>query len=118
MPQSLDIGQNLDGGVFDFLISDQSLINVNGHNSSDDTDMKLGPVTKLDKRNKATSKIDNDVISTNCDIVVIFPIYGKFGAIKTHSLKIAFSLKVSFCLTKTENRSKRSLTQLSHYCFD
>ena len=25
---------------------------------------------------------------------------------------------VTFYLTKTENRSKKSLTQLSHYCFD
>ena len=44
--------------------------------------MKLGPVTKLDKRNKAKSKkIDDDVMSVNCDVIVIFPIYGQFGAI-------------------------------------
>ena len=42
----------------DFRISGQSLIKENCHNSrtSDDIDMKLGPVTKLDKKNKATSK--------------------------------------------------------------
>ena len=36
----------------------QSLIKVNCHNSrtSYDIDMKLGPVTKLDKRNKKMSK--------------------------------------------------------------
>ena len=35
--------------------------------------MKLGPVPKLDKRNKTTSKkFDDDVIS---------PYYGQFGAI-------------------------------------
>ena len=39
--------------------------------------MKLGPVTKLDKRNKATSKkIDLDVMSENCDVIVIFWIFG------------------------------------------
>ena len=39
--------------------------------------MKLGPVTKLNKRNKATSKkFDNDFMSGNCDVIVIFPIYG------------------------------------------
>ena len=39
--------------------------------------MKLGPVTKLDKRNKTTSKsFDDDVMSANCDVIVIFPIYG------------------------------------------
>ena len=57
-PQSPDIGQNSDGGVSDFRISVQSLINKNCHNyrTSNDIDMKLGPVTELDKRNKATSK--------------------------------------------------------------
>ena len=43
--------------------------------------MKLGPVATLDKRNKATSKKFEDVImSKNCDVIVIFPIYGQFGA--------------------------------------
>ena len=47
--------------------------------------MKLGPVTKLDKRNKTTSKkFDDDVMSTNRDVIVIFPIYGQFGAIRKH----------------------------------
>ena len=45
--------------------------------------MKLGPVTKLDKRSKTTSKkIDDDVISANCDVIVIFSIYGQFGTIR------------------------------------
>ena len=58
-PQSPDTGQNLDEGISDFWISGQSLIKRNCPNSrtSDDIDMKLGPVTKLDKRNKITSKI-------------------------------------------------------------
>ena len=44
--------------------------------------MKLGPVTKPDKRNKTTSKkIDDDVMSENCDAISIFAIYGEFGAI-------------------------------------
>ena len=42
--------------------------------------MKLRPVTKLDKRNKMTSKkFGQDVMSENCDVIVIFPIYGQFG---------------------------------------
>ena len=56
----------------------------NCHNSrtSDDIDMKLGPATKLDKRNKTTSKkIEFDVMSKNCDVIVIFMIFGQFGAI-------------------------------------
>ena len=33
--------------------------------------MKFGPVTKLDKRNKAMSKnFDNDLISENCEAIV------------------------------------------------
>ena len=44
--------------------------------------MKFGQATKLDKRNKTTlKKFDNDVISKNCDVIAIFPIYGQFGAI-------------------------------------
>ena len=45
--------------------------------------MKLGPVSKIDKRSTAMLKIfDNDVMSANCDVIVIFPIYGQFGAIR------------------------------------
>ena len=45
--------------------------------------MKLGPVTKLDKRNKITSKKnDDDVTLTNFDVIVIFPTYSQFGAIR------------------------------------
>ena len=56
-PQSPDIGQNSDRDYFDFRIFGQSLIKENFHNSrtSDDIDMKLGPVTTLDKRNKTMS---------------------------------------------------------------
>ena len=44
--------------TFDFRISSQSYLNENCHNSrnSDDFDMTLGPVTKLDKRNTVTPK--------------------------------------------------------------
>ena len=46
--------------------------------------MKLGPVTKLDKWNMKTSKKkkknDDDVMSVNYDVMVIFPIYGRFEA--------------------------------------
>ena len=45
--------------------------------------MKLGPVTKLDKRKKtASKKLDDDVMTLNCDAIVIFPIFGQFGAIR------------------------------------
>ena len=65
-PQSPDIRPNSDGGISDFRISGQSLIKANCRNSrtSDDIDMKLEPVNKLDKRIKSTSKtFDHDVMS-------------------------------------------------------
>ena len=85
--------------------------------------MELGLLTKLDKRNKATSKkIDDDIVSENCDVIAIFFfIYGQFGAIRkpdSGPVELMFSLIVTFYLTKTENRTKKPLTQLSHYCFE
>ena len=58
--------------------------------------MTLGPVTKLDKRNKATSKkFDDDAMSANCDFIVIFRIYGQFRATRRRipdtSIKLKFS---------------------------
>ena len=50
-------------------------INENCYNSrsSNDIDMKFRPVTKLDKRNKTTSKrFDDGVVSANCDVFLIF----------------------------------------------
>ena len=45
--------------------------------------MKLWPVTTLAKSNMATlKKFDDDTISVNRDLILIFPIYGKFGAIR------------------------------------
>ena len=41
--------------------------------------MKLGPVTKSDKRNKTTSKKFNDDIKPeNYDVIIIFSIYGQY----------------------------------------
>ena len=49
--------------------------------------MKLGPVTKLDKRDKTPKKQkkkkkDDDVMSETCDVIVIFQMYGQFRAIR------------------------------------
>ena len=69
----------------DFWISGQSLIKENCHNSriSDDIDMELGPLTKLDKRIKATSKkFDDDFMLENYGVIVIFWIFGQFGAVR------------------------------------
>ena len=45
--------------------------------------MKLGSVTKLDKKNKTTSKtIGDDVKSIDDDVIAIFQIYDLFRAIQ------------------------------------
>ena len=88
--QSPDIGQNTNGGISNFLISGQFLINKNFSNSrtSSDVDIKVGPVTNLTRETrqrqnlKKKKKIKDDIMSTNCDIIVIFPIYSQFGPIQ------------------------------------
>ena len=83
--QSPDIRQNSDGSISDSRISGQSFINENCHNSrtSHDIDIKLGLVPKLDKKNTSTSKrFDDDVMPANYDVIVFFPIYGQFAAIR------------------------------------
>ena len=60
--------------------------------------MKLGPVTKLDKTNTATSKkfVDN-VMLPHCDVMIP----------DAWSINTIFSLTITFYLTKTKNRTKK-----------
>ena len=69
LPQSPDIRQNSDGALSDFRISDQFLINENCPNfrTSHDINMKLGPETKMDKKNTETSK---SLTMTSCPQIV------------------------------------------------
>ena len=80
--------------------------------------MKLGLVTKLDIRNTATSK---NITITPCQEVVTFlSFYQSIPNLDQSGNRIreAWSVKptclstVTFCITKTENRTKKSLTQL------
>ena len=92
--------QNSDRGISNFQISGQSFINENGYSSrtSHNIDIKHGPVTKLDKRNTVTSKkFGDNVMSTNGDVIVFFPIYNQFAAIWEPDsgrliIKLTFSL--------------------------
>ena len=72
--------------------------------------MKLETVTKLDKKNKTTSKKFSDsVMSESCDVNAIFPIQDKFGEIQKPDfgrIVCKTSLIVTFYLTKTVNRTK------------
>ena len=58
--------------------------------------MELGRVTKLDKRNKTSSKkFDDEVMSENYNVIVISPIYGQFGAIpKPDSGRIVYKTNI------------------------
>ena len=94
--------------------------------------MKLGSVNKTDKRNKLTSyKLDDDLMSlSSCDDYCRFskfkPMCSNFetGSVKSvksvnlQTVKRTFSLIVTYHLTKTANRTKKYLTQLSQYCFE
>ena len=84
MCQSPDIGQNSAGHISNLPTSGQSLISKSCHKSrtQNDTDAKLGPVTKIDKRNRKVSKeFDEEFMSVNHKVIIILPIYGQFEAI-------------------------------------
>ena len=56
-------------------------------------------------------------MSANCELIVIFLIYGQMWAIRKSdsrrkSVKLTFSLIATLYLSKIENRSKDSLRQL------
>ena len=81
--------------------------------------MKLGSVTKLDKRNKTTSK---KWIITSCwKIVTLLPFFQFMANLRQYGSRnpdaCIFSLIVTFYLAKAGNKTKKSLTQLSHYSF-
>ena len=60
--------------------------------------MTLGSVTKFDKRNTTTSKkFGYGVMSRNCDVIVIFPIYDELGAIQM-PVPDAWPVKLTFSL--------------------
>ena len=115
------LGKTHAGGISDFQICGQSLVKVNCQSSraSGDIDMKLGPVTKHDKSSKTTSK---NLTMISCrQIVTSLSFFGfipQIGAIRKPDSWRIITLTVTFYLTKTGNRSKKSLIQLLHYRFE
>ena len=80
--------------------------------------MKLGPVTKLEKKK---------IMMTSCQQIVISLSFFQFLAnleqsgsqiLDTYFVKSTFSLLATSYLTKTENRTKKPSTQFPHYCFE
>ena len=95
------IGLNLDGGISDFQISSQSLIKKNCYNSrtSNDIDIKLGPVIKLNKKNTVTLK---KLTMMSCQQIVMSLLFFQFMANLEQSggrIPDAWSVKVAFSLT-------------------
>ena len=86
--------------------------------------MKLGPVTKLDKINKTMLK--KMTLTLYRETVMSLLFFGFLANLEqsggritdTESAKVMFSVTRTFFFTKTENRTKKSLTQFSHYCFE
>ena len=80
--------------------------------------MKLRPVTKLGERNTATTnKFDDDVMSANCDGIVIFLFMANLEQSGSR-IPDAWSVKLTFSQTKNEKNPEKSLAQLSYYCFE
>ena len=86
--------------------------------------MKLGPVTKIGKRNTETLK---KMAMTSCrQILTSLPFFRVEANLKKSgnripnawSVKLTFSLTTTFYLTKTEKRTKKSLTQHSYCGFE
>ena len=80
---------------------------------SEDIDMKIGPVAKLEKNKtkERQKKFDDYVMPTICDVIFTFLIYGQFGEIQMtdsgpQSVKFTYFLTVTFYLTKTANKTK------------
>ena len=106
-------------GISDFRISGQPPIIVNCHNSRtrNDIDIKLGRVTKLDKKNKRWRWR----YLGNFDVILVFLIYDQFGAIwKPHSDCIVYKTYILinsnlfFCKNwkKKKKISNKALTLL------
>ena len=66
--------------------------------------------------------MDDDIILENYDVIVFLQFIANLQQsgnqiLNAQPVKLTFSLIVTFYLLKTENRTKKSLSQLSHYCF-
>ena len=86
--------------------------------------MKLGPVTKLDKKNTTMSKkIDDDFVSANMTSLSVFRLMvnlKQFGSRipDAWSMILSFSSITTFDQTENENKTKKSLTQVSYCCLE
>ena len=82
----------------------------NCHNSrpSNDIDVKLGPWTKFEKRNTQHKKTENGAMTSFIWFIANLEQCGSRIS-DAWSVKLTFSLTVTFCLTKIEKRTKNLL---------
>ena len=76
---------------------------------------------------KETQQPQKHLTMTSCPQIVMSLLFFRFmpnleqsgsRVPNTWSVKLIFSLIITFYFTKTENRTKKSLTQLSYYWFE
>ena len=111
--QSRDTDKNSERVIFDFGIFCQSFINENFHNqtTSRDIDMKLGPVIKLNNKSTVKPKqTDDDVMQANFNPLFSFKTKDNLQPFENlypdaWSIKLTFSIIVTFRFTKTGNRT-------------
>ena len=90
---------------------------------SNNVDMKLKQVTKINKRNKRTSKHFMDYFCQQIVTSFFSPLYGQFRVIRKPDsgclvCKIYIFINSSFLSYKNWKKTKKSVTQLSHYYFE
>ena len=98
--------------------------NCHSCRTSDFIAMKLGPVTKFGKRNTETS--NNLMMTSGWKIVTLLSFVQFIANLEQSvicipgawSVKLTFSLTITFYLAKTKNRTKTSLTYLPYYWFE
>ena len=80
-------------------------------------------IWNLDQNKKTSKKIDDDAMPTNFGVIVISPIYSQFWAIRKLDsgcivCETYIFIKSKLLSYKTENRTKRSQSQLTQYWFE
>ena len=101
-----------------------SLVNKKSHDSGTSYNIyiKLEPVITIDKRNMATLQnlmmMTCGQIMTSSYFSVLWLTWSWSRIPNEWTIIFAFPLIATFHLRKDENRTKKSLTQFSYYCFE
>ena len=93
--------------------------------------MKLGPVPQLDKikkpphqkkkkkkKKKMTIKLCRQIMTLSSFFRLMADLDSETRIMEAYSILFTFSLMTIFYLTKSANRTEKSLSVLSYYCFE